>query len=200
MLVKPIRTIRTARYPTRDQIALKPQLANLTPKRWRSNRHVIAALSIVGVAASVSLAQDNRPLPGYIVPASNLTEYEALGIIRDEAKKVGLKLVHKGRHITVQVPSKDGKTKVAKQYCLDETDPKKGVSIDFLSYEDAEALYGSKIGKTPSSAANEIRKSIKNKKIMIVAENNGQTSEAQAKKLKKDLREFFRWLRAQGVI
>ncbi len=200
MRVKAIRTVRKAKYPTHAQIVQNSRLANLTPRNWRANPHVLAALSIIGVAASVCMARQTEPLGGKIVAPDLLNEWVALRIIRDEAKKVGLRLVHKGRHITVQVPSKDGKSKVDKQYCLDETDPKSGISIDFLSYQDAEKLYGSKLQKTPSAAANEIRKSIKNKKVMIVAESPDESSEVQAKKLKKDLREFFKWLKAQGVI
>lgn len=200
MRVKAIRTARQPKYPTRDKIALNPRLANLTPRRWRSNHHVLAALSIVGVSASISLAQELRPIPGVIAPSHFLTEREALGIIRDEAKKVGLKLVHKGKHITVPVPSKDGKTKTDKSYCLDETDPKSGVSIDFLSYDDADRFYGTPMRKTPTLYAKDIAKSIKNKKIMIVAESGYGTSEEQANKLRKDLREFFKWLKSQGVI
>lgn len=42
--------------------------------------------------------------------------------------------------------------------------------------------------------------SIKNRNVMIVAEDMGESSEVQAKKLRKELKEFFNWLKAQGVI
>ncbi len=199
MHVKAIRTIRTARYPTRDQVASNPRLASLTPRIWQANRHVVVALGAIGIAASLSLAQEKRIIPGDIASPSLLSEGEALAIIRAEAKKAGLNLLHKAKRISINIPLRTGKT-ATRTYSLDETDVKKGVSIDILTYEDAYRLYGQDPPFETPTLAKKIRKSIATKRVLIIGDDHSLSSVNQKKMLRKQLGEFFKWLKAQGVI
>ncbi len=94
----------------------------------------------------------------------------------------------------------NGKKPIVKKYCFDESDIKKGVNIDFLTYSDAYELYGDVPPLTPSILAKKISEILKSKRIMIVAESGAQDSNLQAKQLRKDLQDFFAWLKKQGVI
>jgi hypothetical protein len=111
MKLTPVASYRPPRYPTHDYLLDHPELLRLVPRRWRGNRLVLAALGATTILLTSCKAQesstgtsgqrcvapifhhgDGRSSFGCVAisPPVFLTEDEALQVITDEAKSVGL--------------------------------------------------------------------------------------------------------------
>lgn len=128
MELKPIKRYVPPRYPTHDVLLEHPEILRFVPKRWRGNKLVLATL---GAAAMLlvscrhqSLSVREHPVDApYVAPiflhgegrggfgcvAVNppvlLSEDEAFQVIRDEAKRTGIRFVRNGCTLSnVNVP------------------------------------------------------------------------------------------------
>lgn len=113
MQCEKIRRYTEPRYPTFDDLRVHPELLNHIPRRWRGNRFVLTALSLVLpliIARQATGEDDERGQPdklrvaplfihgsgrgsfGCVVvnPPVFLSEDEARQVVQDEAKKAGV--------------------------------------------------------------------------------------------------------------
>jgi hypothetical protein len=143
------------------------------------------------------------PLPGYIVPASSITESETLRIVRAEAKKAGIPFAAKKGHIIIEVPVPDGKTKPF-DYTLDEYNVDKGVGFEFVSKKDCVRVYGKQTKVTPAALAKTLKKGVvaakKGGRVKVMFEKEPETDFSQEEKMRSEIKAFFKWLKSQGVI
>jgi len=201
---KPVKHPVGANYPTHGQMVENPRLANLTPNRWAANPRVLAAFAVASATMQTGWTSEHSVTPG-IMPPQYMTESDAVDIAKEQAKLAGLSFKLNSKKIPLTVMTPEGKKKKV-DFVLDLIDEKTGVGFECLSLFDCYDVYGYETKVTPKQLAITIQANLSKAdraKIKVVAES-GRTSKAGPKKeqeaLKTELRSFFKWLKAQGVI
>ena len=215
MKLQPVRRYPRPQLPTRTIVDENPDLLRLLPRRWQGNAAVLTAMVSAGLLlqckASV-LAQECQPLAGVPMPPSiRVSESEARRIIVDEAKKSGVVFRADRKALAVPITSlaaapikgseaSDATTRIT----LDGTDAKRGISFEYVSELDTKAV-SKRIGgiATVNSVTNALteegKKQLKGR-VLVVPEAIAYSREEADKQLRAQVKDFIKWLKAQGVI
>jgi len=213
--IKPVRLYATPQLPTREIVDENPELLRLLPKRWQHNPAVLTAMVGAGLLLQCSgslLAQDRVPPQGGIkLAGSVLTESEARSIVVEEAKKAGIIFSADKKKLNVPItalaaaPIKGNEASDATtRITLDGTDAKRGISFEYVSEADTKAV-STRIGgiATINSIATAVtaegKKQLKGR-VLVVPEVKAYSRKEADKDLRAQVKDFIKWLKAQGVI
>jgi hypothetical protein len=223
MKLEPIARHREASYPTRAQVDANPEVLRRMPGRWRACPLVIAlagvSTTLMGCRSVLPTAlpwtkPEHVQLSGVPNPppiAYQILEADARLIIIDEAKKARIVLAADGRTVrNVHIPAANGGTDHVVTVTMDGRDRKRGISYVYVSpdkdikaWRNADAGVLDTIGTdaTTSKAALEkgIRKHIRGRTAVFLPASGTDKPQA-AEELRKQVRDFITYLKAQGVI
>lgn len=214
MRIEPVRRYPHPKLPTREVADENPELLRLLPKRWQTNPAVLAALIGAGVLMQCSrpaMAEERGVLMGKIAPPrAMLTESEARAVVVDEAKKAGIKFEADKETLLLPLASLDEGAGTnpcwaeSTPITLDGSDKKHKISYEYISEGDLKAL-SARRGHAVSaeSVANVIKargKEDLKENVLAITEVEGLSREEAQKKLRAQVKDFIKWLKAQGVI
>jgi hypothetical protein len=210
--IEPVRRYARPQLPTREIVDANPELLRLLPKRWQGNSAVLMAMVGTGLLLQCSgsvLAKGSVPLPGSPLPPQLiLSESEARRIIVEEAKKAGIVFAADSRTLDIPLSSlctePKPRTEATTRITLDGTDAKLGVSYEYVSEKDTQAL-SARCGCTVSeeTAAAAIRatgKAPPKGRLLVVSDISGFSRKEADGKIRTQVQDFIKWLKAQGVI
>lgn len=214
MKLEPISQYTTPKLPTRKIVDAHPELLRLLPKRWQGNAAVVTALMGAGLLMQSSgsvLAEQGARLAGDVMITVSLSESEARRIIVEEAKRAGVTFAADRKTLDISLgslnttpQSTEPEAAATTHITLDGTNTKLGVSYEYISDIDEKALSARGGGVVSSeSAAAAIRaessKALKGRVLVIPGVETYSREEAD-RQLRAQVKDFIKWLKAQGVI
>ena len=212
MEVKKLKQYTSPALPTRDTVDQRPELLKLVPKRWQTNPAVLTALAAGCILPSISQAADRAPLMGRIAPPRMvLPEEEARKIILEEARKSGLTFSLDQRAISILAPAKPGRKgedRVQKvRMKLDGTDRKRNISFEYVAKADIDEWQAKYPGWSVTGCqpgADSVRKLLvkadKKQRFGVFYDPQSYSEERNRDELRKQVQDFIKWLKAEGVI
>ncbi len=229
MNVEPIKRYIPPRYPTYDYFLSHPELLNKVPMRWHGNKLVMSAVCALAMMVNTSKSQDtlhmrppltveaNRP----VVSMGNMgfeiriiSEIEAQRIIRDEAAKSGIVFksdslsvsdVKIPLHFSTNYGNKDTVVYTKKlSLILDGDEKKHKIAYEFVSQEDVNTWRDLDTNRrsanidaprTATDLEKELQKQKTGQHIGVFYDPLGNEQV-----LRKQVDDFIKWLKAEGVI
>lgn len=213
MRIEPIRHYATPRLPTKDIVDENPDLLRLLPRRWQHNPAVLTALVGTGLLLQSSgslLAEKATRTMGIMPPPMRMSESEARRIVIDEAKKAGINFSADKKKLNVPItalaaaPIKGNEASDATvRITLDGTDAKRGISFEYVSDVDARAVSKriggiATINSITTALTTQSKKHLKGRVLVVPGVRTYQ--EDADKQLRAQVKDFIKWLKAQGVI
>lgn len=212
MNLQPLRRYPQPQLPTHDAAEANPELLKLIPRRWRTNPAVLTAMIGAGLLTQCLAEEQCPPLAGVPAPPTiRVSESEARRIIIDEAKKAGITFAADKKKLNVPVralaaaPIKGHEASTTRTtITLDGTDVKRAVSFEYVTAADANAV-SKRIGgvATVRSVAealkDESKKQLKGR-MLVVTETYAYDHDEGEQDLRAQVKDFIKWLKAQGVI
>jgi len=201
LIVEPISRARKPSLPTKDEFDAQDRLADHLPNRWKLNATVLAATLVAAVPSA--WGQESRPLPGEVAPVRYMDESEAVSIIKQEARKYGVKFEKTKKRVSFPLGGSYAEPKDRKgkrvTITLDGEDTKHGISFEFVSRDDQLAL-GASPEQIAKALKQELKKTGKGAKVGVFEIGQIGGDVMKEAKLRKQVRTFLESLKSQGII
>lgn len=219
--VRPVKRLRAARYPTREEALSSPGLLERLPERWRKSRQAAAAAGLLAAMAASASGCDKSALGGtpVVTPSAfvqvtlayagvpmptntMLSEADVYKNIEDAAHAVlpdlsaSYKPDGKGKPIEFVTHGKSSGYQIVNtdDSVIDFFDASSGVGFEYLDVLD-QADYDIQF------TDNNISKLDKDHAYVLVIPSENAADEAGSKEdIQNQVRGFIEWLKAQDII